>query len=392
MPDAPDASLWLLGLAAAFSALAIAGGLSLRLRLSAAPGYLLGGVLLGAWIEIPATFLHILTTIGAMLILFFLGLEFSPKSLGHRFKQLTIPAVWDGFINIPVAFIAAYWLDMGLLASGLFAISAYATSSAVVAQGLTDNRLLALPEAELCLGILVIEDLIMALLLPLSVLFLYSAETNITDQLLKLAMAFGFVALIVAATLFLQRPMARWLTQPAKDLTILASLAMLFLVAGVGESSGVSAAVGALLAGMAVAESGSREHVEELLLPHRELLAVGFFASIGAGSDWHVIVDAMPVILTLAIVTFGGKLLSGYLGAKSAGMSPVACMRTGVLLTPRGEFTLVAAALAMMQPWGAAFYNTVVGYVIVSAIAGAIAIRYNAPMSRKLSALLTGDA
>lgn len=391
MHSVPDASLWLLGLAAAFAALALTGGLSLRLRLSAAPGYLLGGVLLGSVIDIPDIFLHILTTIGSMLILFFLGLEFSPRSLGSNMKRLTAPALWDGFINIPIAFAAAHWLGMSLLASGLFAISAYATSSAVVAKGLMDNRLLAMPEAELCLGILVIEDLVMALLLPLSVLFLYSTGVDLAGQLMKLAIAFGFVALIVAVILFLQRPVARWLMQPAKDLTILASLAMLFLVAGVGESSGVSAAVGALLAGMAVAESGSRKDVEELLLPHRELLAVGFFASIGAGSDLRAIIEAMPVILALALVTFASKLLSGYLGGKSIGMPPIACIRTGILLTPRGEFTLVAAALAIMQPWGETFYSTVVGYVIVSAIAGAIAIRYNAPMGSKLLALLTGE-
>lgn len=390
MNDAPDASLWLLGLAAALAALALTGGLSLRLRLSAAPGYLLGGVLLGAVIDMPETFLHIIITLGTMLILFFVGLEFSPRSLGHRFRQLALPAFWDGFVNIPMAFAAAYWLGMDLVAAGLFAVSAYASSSAVVAKGLMDNRLLALPEAELCLGLLVVEDLVMALLLPVSVLLLYPSGADFGGHALKLGMAFGFVALIVAATLVLQRPVARWLTQPAKDLTLLASLSMLFLVAGVGEASGVSAAVGALLAGMAVAESGSRQHVEELLVPHRELLAVGFFAAIGAGSDWRLMVDAMPVILALALITFAGKLLSGYLGGRSIGLPDTPAVRSGLLLTPRGEFTLVVAALAVTHPWGEVFYNTVVGYVIVSAIAGTIAIRYNAPMSDKLAALLTG--
>ena len=172
MIDIQGAGGWLLGLAAALGFLAITGGLGLRLRLSTIPGYLLGGVILGAIFDISETFLHVSITLGSMLILFFVGLEFSPKSLGHRFKRLVIPAFWDGIINIPLAFIAAFALGMPVVASICFALAAYASSSAIIAKGLMDYKLIVLPEAEWCLGILVIEDLVMALLLPACVVIL----------------------------------------------------------------------------------------------------------------------------------------------------------------------------------------------------------------------------
>lgn len=388
MTDIHDAGPWLLGLAAGFGLLAISGSLGIRLRISTIPGYLLGGVLLGAWFDIPQIFLHITTTLGAMLILFFVGLGFSPSGLGKRLKNLTIPSLWDALINIILAFAAALLLNMGLLEAAIFALAVYASSSAVVAKGLMDNKLLTLPETDLCLGILVVEDLMMALLLPLCVLVLQAGPLQFVGGE-ALTLAIGFMLLMLVILLARRGMLTRWLSQPANDLTLLASLALLCLIAGIGETSGVSAAVGALLAGMIVADSDSKKHIEAMLMPHRELLAVGFFAAIGAGSDWQLILAYLPIIIPLMLVTSSAKIFSGYLGAKSQGLKRESCFRLGLMLTPRGEFTLVVAALATSQVWGKEFYNMMVAYVFLSAIAGSIAIRYNATLSRKLASIFS---
>ncbi len=348
----------------------------------------MGGVLLGTWFEIPETFLHIITTLGAMLILFFVGLEFSPTGLGSRLKTLIRPSLWDALINMVLAFVTAYLLGMELLEASVFALAVYASSSAVVAKGLMDNKLLMLPEADLCLGILVVEDLMMALLLPFCVLILQAGSLHLIGGVL-LTLAVGFLFLMLLMLSARRGYLAGWLSQPASDLTLLASFSLLCLIAGIGEASGISAAVGALLAGMVVAESGNKQHIEALLVPHRELLAVGFFAAIGAGSDWKLMIGFLPMIVPLVLVTSAAKIWSGYLGAKSRGLKQQSCFRLGLMLTPRGEFTLVIAALAVSQTWGKEFYNMMVAYVFLSAIAGTIAIRYNAVLSRRLVSIFT---
>jgi len=387
MIDVQGTGGWLLGLAVAFGFLAITGGLGLRLRFSTVPGYLLGGVMLGALFDIPESFLHVLMTLGSMLILFFVGLEFSPGSLGDRFRGLVLPAFWDAIINIPLAVVAALALGMPVVAAICFGLAAYASSSAIIARGLTDYKLIVLPEAEWCLGMLVIEDLVMALLLPVCVVMLGTGSLALVGGMVTALFA-GLLLLglfILFARLGL---ISRWLNQPEKDLTLLVSLALVCLIAGIGASSGISAAVGALLGGMVVSESDSREKIESLLVPHRELLAVGFFAAIGAGADWRLLTDGFYVAILLVLVTSLAKILGGYLGGKTRSMSSEAAIRLGLMLVPRGEFALVVAALTLGQPWGISFYNTVVAYVIVSALSGTLLIRYHMGISRRLSLLL----
>jgi len=388
MIDIHGAGGWLLGLAAALGFLAITGGLGLRLRFSTIPGYLLGGVILGAVFDIPETFLHILMTLGSMLILFFVGLEFSPGSLGNRLKGLVKPAFWDAVVNIPLAVVAAFALGMPVTAAICFAMAAYASSSAIIAKGLMDYKLIVLPEAEWCLGLLVVEDLVMALLLPLCVVMLGSGSLELLAGIAATLFA-GLLLLGLFVVLARVGLVSRWLNQPEKDLTLLVSLALVCLIAGIGESSGISAAVGALLVGMVVSESESRKKIEVLLVPHRELLAVGFFAAIGAGADWHLLADNLGVAVLLVLVTSVAKILSGYLGGRSQSMSGNAAARLGLMLVPRGEFALVVAALTLEQAWGVSFYNTVVAYVIMSALCGTLLIRYHMGISRRISLLLS---
>jgi len=387
MIDIHGAGGWLLGLAAALGFLAITGGLGLRLRFSTIPGYLLGGVILGAVFDIPETFLHILMTLGSMLILFFVGLEFSPGSLRNRFKSLIKPAFWDAVINIPLAVIAAFALGMPIVAAICFALAAYASSSAIIAKGLMDYKLIVLPEAEWCLGILVVEDLLMAFLLPLCVVMLGAGSLELVGGIVATLLA-GLLLLGLFVALARIGLVSRWLNQPEKDLTLLVSLALVCLIAGIGESSGISAAVGALLVGMVVSESDSRKRIEALLVPHRELLAVGFFAAIGAGADWRLLIDNLGVAITLVLVTSLAKILGGYLGGRSQSMSGESAVRLGLLLVPRGEFALVVAALTLDQSWGINFYNMIVAYVIVTALSGTLLMRYHMGISRRLSLLL----
>lgn len=387
MIDLQGAGGWLLSLAVALGFLAMAGGLGLRLRLSTIPGYLLGGIILGAIFDIPETFLHISITLGSMLILFFVGLEFSPRSLGNRLKGLVKPAFWDAVVNIPLAIIAALVLGMPVVASICFSLAAYASSSAIIAKGLMDYKLIVLPEAEWCLGILVLEDLVMALLLPVCVVILGAGSLALVGGVIT-TLAAGLLLLGLFVVLVRIGVVSHWLNQPEKDLTLLVSLALVCLIAGIGEASGISAAVGALLVGMAVSESDSRKKIELLLVPHRELLAVGFFAAIGAGADWHLLVDGFYIAVPLVLVTSLAKMLGGYLGGRSQSMAKEASARLGLMLVPRGEFALVVATLTLGQTWGVSFYNIIVVYVMISALCGTLLIRYHVGISRKLSLLL----
>ncbi len=387
MTDAHGAGVWLLALAAALGFLAVTGGIGIRLRFSTIPGYLVGGVILGAVFAIPEPFLHILMTLGSMLILFFVGLEFSPQNLGHRLRVLVAPACWDVAVNMAAALLVALGIGLSPVAAACFGLAAYPSSSAIIARGLSDYRLLALPEAEWCLGLLVIEDLMMALLLPAAV-FLLGAGSLALMGGIAMTLVAGLLLLALFVMSVRMGLISRWLDQPAKDLTLLAVLAMLCLIAGIGEYVGISAAVGALFVGMLMSESEGREKIEALLVPHRELLAVGFFTAIGAGTDWRLLLQSLPLAVPLVVITSLAKMATGYLAARGRLSGAQSGIRLGLMLVPRGEFTLVVAALSLAQPWGRSFYNIAVAYVILSALSGALLLRYHAGLSRRLACLL----
>jgi CPA2 family monovalent cation:H+ antiporter-2 len=151
-------------------------------------------------------------------------------------------------------------------------------------------------------------------------------------------------------------------------------LGLTMLVAGAAEQVSVSAAVGAFLVGIAISGPVA-EHAARVLTPLRDLFAAVFFVFFGLATDPNDIPPVLLPALALAVVTMGTKFLSGYLAARRAGLGRPGRWRTGLTLTPRGEFSIVIAGLAVGAGIEPQLAPLATAYVLITIIVGPLLAR-----------------
>jgi CPA2 family monovalent cation:H+ antiporter-2 len=246
------------------------------------------------------------------------------------------------------------------------------SSSGIVAKLLKDLSRLSNRETPTILSILVIEDLSMAFYLP--VLSALVIGAGLLQGAIALVIAVSVVLAILLLALKAGKQISRLFSEHHSESLLLSVLGLTMLVAGIAQQVNVSAAVGAFLVGIAL--SGQIAHnAERLLSPLRDLFAAVFFVFFGLSTNTG---DLMPVLLPalgLAVLTIATKTFSGYRAAKLAGIGPLGRWRTGFILVPRGEFSIVIAGLAVASGVEPALAPFATAYVLITIVAGSLLAR-----------------
>jgi CPA2 family monovalent cation:H+ antiporter-2 len=337
-----DTTILLIEVGALLLGLSLLGRFAVRFGLSPIPLYLLAGLIFGAGGFLPLgaseDFLAVGSEIGVILLLVMLGLEYSADELMGNLKRSRVAGFLDAMLN------AVPGLIFGL-----------------------SNR-----ETPVILSILVIEDLAMAFYLPLLSALVIGA--SIAQGATALAIAVAAVLIVLYLALKHGRIISKLFSSKDSESLLLGVLGLTMLVAGLAAEVQVSSAVGAFLVGIAL--SGQVAHAAVLVLtPLRDLFAAFFFVFFGLATDPADIPPVLLPALILAIVTMATKTLTGYLAAKRAGIGIPGRWRTGFGLTPRGEFSIVIASLAVVagvEPLLAPLATT---YVLITVIVGPLLTR-----------------
>lgn len=371
-----ETTILLIEVGALLLILSIVGRFALRFGISPIPLYLLAGLAVGHGGILPLAaseeFFHVGSEIGVILLLAMLGLEYSPKELMESLGQSRVAGLWDGLLNALPG--AAFGLIMGwgwLAALALAGIT-WVSSSGVIAKVLRDLGRLGNRETPVVLSVLVIEDLAMAFYLP--VLSALVIGESLMQGAITVAIAVGVVVAILFIALRFGKQLSRLLPANLPEPLLLGVLGLTMLVAGLAAQANVSAAVGAFLVGIAI--SGQVAHNATVILtPLRDLFATIFFVFFGLSTSPADIVPVIIPAILLAIVTIGTKTLTGYLAAKRAGIAIPGRWRAGFALTPRGEFSIVIAGLAVSAGVEPALAPLATAYVLVTVIAGPLLAR-----------------
>ena len=325
--------------------LTILGGLARRVSLSPIPLYLLAGLALGdgglPLVPSAVDFIQTGATVGVVLLLLTLGLEFSVGEFAVSMRK-HLPSAWVDLALNGTPGALAGWL-LGLDFVGILAMAGitYISSSGVVSRLLTDLRRLGNRETPAVLAVLVLEDFAMAAYLPL--LAVLAAGGAWWHAVAGMAIAMAALAVAFVASYRWGHMVAR-LVPPDSELLLLRVLGVALLVAGLAEYVHVSAAVGAFLVGMTLTgESANR--AREVLSPLRDLFAAIFFVSIGLIVEPVSLIPMLPLAVALALVTAATKVLSGMYAARREGVGRAGQLRAGTALIVRGEFSLVIIAL-----------------------------------------------
>lgn len=335
------------------AACSFAALLTARLHIPSLLGYLGVGVLLGpallAWI-VPGPALTFLSELGVALLLFMVGLEFS---LSHfwltRRTVLLAGSLQMLLVATPVG-LALWWLGLPPVGSALLGAAAAMSSTALVARQLAEQDELTTRHGRTAIAVLVFQDLASV---PLLALLAIWARGEAVSPLRILGEVAGVLALFVVAALVARRVLhglLAWVArQGSEESFVLVSLSVVIAAAAAAHSVGVSAALGAFLAGMVLGESDSRHHMERHLKPFRDVLSGLFFVTLGLQLDPTRIVASPLLVLAGLAALIPLKMGLNYLALRTARLSSVDAWRTAIALGHGGEFALLLLGMALQH-------------------------------------------
>jgi hypothetical protein len=212
----------------------------------------------------------------------------------------------------------------------------YVTSSGIAAKLLSDLDWIGNRETPVVLSLLVMEDLAMALYLPILTAVL--AGTGLLGGTFALVVAAVAVAVVLFVALRHGRVVEAFIDSPSQEVLLLKVLGLTVLVAGLAQRLQVSAAVGAFLVGIAL--SGPLAHTaRELLTPLRDLFAAVFFVFFGLQTDPADLPPVAALAVGLAVVGIGTKYATGWLSARRVGIGRAGRVRAGAALIPAESST-----------------------------------------------------
>lgn len=367
----------LVELGAILLGLAFLSRVATRIGMPTIPLYLTAGLAFGKGGILPLVtadeFVQVGAEIGLILLLFMLGLEYTAAELTTTLRTHAPVGGIDFALNFLPGFVAGLVLGWGAVLAVILGGVTYVSSSGIVAKVLSDQGWTGNRETPVVLSTLVIEDLVMALYLPVATALLVGAGDVAT--LAPAVIGVVVVAIVLGAATKIEVGISRLVFSRSDESLLLTILGMTILVAGAAEVFGLSAAVAALLVGI-VLSGPAAEAAHGLLSPMRDLFAAMFFAFVGLSVDPSSIPPVLVPAAILAAITVATKFVTGWVGAKRAGVGPRGRVRAGALLTARGEFSIAIAGLATAAGVAADFEALAISYVFVLAIFGPVFVRF----------------
>jgi CPA2 family monovalent cation:H+ antiporter-2 len=318
------------------------------------------------------SFVSVGAEVGLILLLFMLGLEYTASELVSTLRANAFTGVIDLTLNFTPGFVGGLLLGFGTVTSIVLGGVTYVSSSGIVAKLLRDAKGASKQEARTILAVLVTEDLVMALYLPVVGVLLVGGS----DLRSLIPAFFGVVAVIIVVLTAtrVEVGISRVLFSRSDEALLLTILGVTVLVAGAAEFFGISAAVAALILGMVLAGPAA-EGARGLLSPLRDLFAAIFFAFVGLSVDPSNIPAVLPAAVVLAISGIASKVATGWAAARRAGCDRAGAIRAGVTLIARGEFSIAIAGLATTAGVVPRFEALAVSYVLLLAVIGPVAVR-----------------
>lgn len=366
----------LIELGAVLIGLSLLARLAGRLRISAIPFYLLAGLAFGEGGVLPlvttSDFIELGGEIGLILLLFSLGLEYSARELVSTLRAQAPAGVLDAALNFIPGFVAGLLLGWPLIAAAVLGGVTFVSSSGIAAKllhdfGWTQNR-----ESRVVVSTLILEDLAMAIYLPLLAGLLIAGSFS-AKGLIGSGIAIVAVILLLLAATRIDVGMTRFIFSRSDEALLFTILGLAIFVAGVAELVQISAAVGALLVGIGMSGPGI-QGARQLLSPLRDFFAAMFFAFFGLSIDPSQLPDVLGTAAVLAVVTGGTKFATGWLIGRRDGCESSARLRSGALLVARGEFSIVITVIAVAS--GLEFVGPLAAaYVLILAVVGPIVVR-----------------
>jgi monovalent cation:proton antiporter-2 (CPA2) family protein len=338
----------ILQLAIILIAAKIAGSLSVRLGQPSVLGKLLIGIVLGpsvlGLVNETETLVE-LSQIGVILLMFIAGLETDID----QFKQAGKSSTFVGFGGIIVPIVFGYFIGIMLnfttIQSWFLGLLLSATSVSISVQALKEMDQLNSREGTTILGAAVIDDVVV--IVALAFLMSFAGEdVNLTTVILKKILFFAGAILVgwKVVPLFL----IKFSSLKVTETVISSALIICFVYAYLAEYTGVSAIIGAYIAGVAISLTNFKHEVfQKVETISYSIFVPVFLTSIGVTAQFSGITQNITLIVLLSVIAILTKLIGATVGAKLAGFNLNSSLGIGSAMVSRGEVALIIASIGI---------------------------------------------
>lgn len=361
----------------AFLAAAVLARLGGRIGLPTIPLFILAGILLGphtpgyTLLSNPHD-LEMLSALGLVLLLFYLGLEFHMDDLKTGGRKMAIAGGTYLALNVGAGLGFGFALGWGtseaLVLAGVLGIS----SSAIVTKILVDLGRIGNPETRPILGIIVVEDVFLALYLAALQPILSGAD-SLSAALIDGGKAFGFLLLLALAARFGTKIIGKLMDTKDDELLVISFLGVAVFVAGVSEMFGVADAIGAFMVGLMLGSTSSGDRILKLVHPLRDAFGAIFFFAFGLSIDPGDLPSVVWPVLAAVALTLAMNIAAGLAAAKVYSFGAQATANIATTLVARGEFALILATMAAAAGLDARLSPFIAGYVLLLAVLAPLA-------------------
>ena len=328
----------------------VLGRLGKVIGLPAIPIYMLVGLLASPNshffpLDFESADVELVAIFGLIMLLFSLGLEFDQDEFYNNAGKLLVSGGTRVLINMAVGFALGMWIGWGTREALIIAGMTATSSSAIVTKLLIELRRLANRETPTILGIMVLEDVFIAIYLAVVGVIL-GGQTDGWGIAGQLAISFTFLVVMFALARWGGRFVSRLVQTKDDELFTILFFGLAVAFGGIGELLGVSDAIGAFLIGLVLGATRFRTRIEQFALPLRDVFGAFFFLNFGLALDVStfgavLVPVGVAVLLTLIINTLGGQLI-----AWQNGLTQAEGLNASAMLQNRGEFALILATLA----------------------------------------------
>jgi CPA2 family monovalent cation:H+ antiporter-2 len=315
-----------------------------RLRLPPIVGFLLTGVLIGPYALGFVRDIDLISStaeVGVILLLFTIGVEFSVERLARIRRYILFGGGLQvtatvGLVVFVLALLGVDW-RLGIYTGYLVALS----STAIVLKLLSERARIDTPAGQISLGILIFQDLsivIMVLTIPL----LGSRGGSLGAVLFALFEGLLIIGIVIEAARRVVPPVLdRVARLRSPELFLLVVVVICFGIAWLASLAGISLALGAFLAGLAVSGSRFREHAVGEIIPLRTVFNAVFFVSVGMLLDVRVAVQEPWLLLGAALAVVAIKSIVTAVSVRALRYPSWMAVFVGLGLAQIGEFSLV---------------------------------------------------
>jgi monovalent cation:proton antiporter-2 (CPA2) family protein len=323
-----------------------------RAGLGSVLGYLAAGLAIGPFglglFSDPMAILHV-AELGVVMFLFIIGLEMQPSRLWAMRRDIFGLGLAQVLLSMGLLSLVGLSLGYPFAPSLIAGTGFVLTSTAIVMQMLEERGDISAPKGQRIVSILLLEDLAIVPLLAL-VAFLApgGGEVTLLERAEGIALGIGAIAALILAGRYLLNPFFSLLAAAqAREVMTAAALLIVLGAALWMQVGGLSAAMGAFLAGVLLSESSYRHQLEADVEPFRGLLLGLFFLAVGMALDLSVVARNWQLILISVVMLTILKMAAIYTVARVFKASHREAVERLVLMAQGGEFAFVLYAAAL---------------------------------------------